>query len=228
MKDSVKNEVFRMQRGLHAHRPIIKILDDPEQVTVLQSEIRREILDVLRNGVPLSDVDDAPRRYEMTVAEIANALNRSVTSLYHHIELLKKHGLIEVAKEEQKGKCTVTYYRRTAPIFIVSHMAVPCTLDVKNLKKGVKTIKNALNLRVDEEQEEKLMELMKKIHAIQKATITRIAQYFTGCVEEEHLVRNVLWFMTWLVLPDNPQFLEYRKQMLELLAEVGLDLSTVM
>ncbi len=217
-----------MPTGQQKNRPIIKILEDPGQVNVLQSEIRREILSVLRNGVPLSDEEDAPRRYEMTVAEIANALNRSVTSLYHHIELLKKHRLIEVAREEQKGKCTVTYYRRTAPIFIVSHMAVPCSLDLKNLKKGVMTIKNALNLKMSEEQEAQLVKLMKKVHDIQKTAITNIAQFFTGCVEEEHLVRNVLWFMTWLILPGNPRFLEYRRQILNLLSEVGLDLSTVM
>ncbi len=74
-----------MSKKQKKKRPIIKILEDPDQVSVLQSEIRREILHVLRNGVPLSDEDEAPRRYEMTVAEIANALNRSVTSLYHHI-----------------------------------------------------------------------------------------------------------------------------------------------
>ncbi len=216
-----------MPRGQQKNRPIIKVLKDPDQVNVLQSEIRREILSVLRNGVPKSEEDGASRRYEMTVAEIANALNRTPTSLYHHIELLKSHGLIEVAKEEQRGKCTVTYYRRTAPLFIISHMAIPCSLDLENLKKGVRTIKNALNLEISEENEEQLVRLMKKIHKIQKETLTKIARLFTGCVEEEHLVRNVLWFMTWLVLPDNPQFLEYRRQILELMSELDVDLSKV-
>ncbi len=142
--------------------------------------------------------------------------------------MLKKYGLIEVAKEEQKGKCTVTYYRRTAPLFLISQMAVPCTLDLKNLKKGAVAITNDLNVKLSPEKEDELLKLMQKIHDIQKNALTSIAHLFTGCVEEEHLVRNVLWFMTWLILPDDPSFQEYRRKILDLFSDVGLDLRRVL
>ena len=71
---------------------------DRRQIECLASAPRAEILDWLSSSDPLS------------VSDLATTLNRKPSSLYHHIEMMLKVGLIEEAG-------TRTVYRRTEKLY---------------------------------------------------------------------------------------------------------------
>lgn len=84
----------------------VKVVD-PENFNLLADETRRKIIFLLRAT-------------EMTVTQIANNLNTSRQTVYHHIEKLKEAELVEVAFTEQIGHLTESHYRATAEAFYCS------------------------------------------------------------------------------------------------------------
>jgi len=53
----------------------------------------------------------------MTVSQIAGELDFTPQAIYHHIRKMKKHGLVDVSREERVGHFIETYYRSAAEIF---------------------------------------------------------------------------------------------------------------
>lgn len=58
------------------------------------------------------------RSREMTVSQLSDALKRTPQAVYHQIDILRKTGMVEVAKEERVGHFIEAYYRATAETFI--------------------------------------------------------------------------------------------------------------
>lgn len=109
----------------YQNRAGVKIIEEPEKIQVMFEETRRMILAVLGSGIEESD---GKKRYSMSVAEITRQLNAlkpisngkqrfKQTAIYHHVEILKESGFIKI-DEELSG--VTTFYRRTAPVFVVS------------------------------------------------------------------------------------------------------------
>ena len=84
-------------------KPIMTITD-PEAVKVAVDETRRKILYLLRAK-------------EMTVSKIADELNLTPQTVYHHIKKLCNVGMVEVAKEVRVDHLIESYYRATAEVF---------------------------------------------------------------------------------------------------------------
>ncbi|MHA1169343.1 MAG: winged helix-turn-helix domain-containing protein [Candidatus Hodarchaeales archaeon] len=110
------------------------VISDPAIIKIILDDKRRAILRVLRNGVvdkPVENDDEEPvRRYEMTAIEMVEQLNNKgldikKSAVYFHLDKLEEAGLIEVARKEQKKRSMITYYRRTAPIFLISYHDAP-------------------------------------------------------------------------------------------------------
>ncbi len=66
---------------------------------------------------------DALRRAPATVKELADALDVSPKSLYYHIGLLERHGLIRVVATRLVSGITEKRYRATAYLFIFEDLA---------------------------------------------------------------------------------------------------------
>jgi hypothetical protein len=71
----------RSRRDLRAPKGVY-VIREPKQLAALRSPVRQEIIDAL-----------APTRIR-TVAELASMLGRSTHSLYHHVRVLERVGLI--------------------------------------------------------------------------------------------------------------------------------------
>ena len=84
-------------------KPIMTITD-PEAVKVAVDDTRRKILYLLRAK-------------EMTVSKIAEELNLTPQTVYHHIRKLCDVGMVEVAKEVRVDHLIESYYRATAEVF---------------------------------------------------------------------------------------------------------------
>ena len=85
--------------------------------------------------------------------ELAAALDRPVTSLYHHLDLLEQHGLIAVADVRKEGRALVRRYQRTADRFeVAGELAglddLAGVLDPKRRTKDAQLVKRiALSVR---------------------------------------------------------------------------------
>lgn len=110
------------------------VISDPAVIKIILDDKRRAILRVLRNGIidkPVESEDEEPlRRFEMTAIEMVEQLNKEgldikKSAVYFHLDKLESAGLIEVARKEQKKRSMITYYRRTAPIFLISYHDAP-------------------------------------------------------------------------------------------------------
>lgn len=84
------------------------IIKDPEVAKLFADDTRRHILHILR-------------RHEHSTTELAKALDKSHSSIIHHLNLLTEAGLVEETRTEKVRNMVVSYYRSTAPRFIISY-----------------------------------------------------------------------------------------------------------
>jgi DNA-binding transcriptional ArsR family regulator len=82
----------------------IKIFNDPKAFEMAADKTRRRIIHLLRAR-------------ELSVAQIAEALDMTPQAIYHHVKRMLEVGLIEVAKEERVNHFIETYYQATAEVF---------------------------------------------------------------------------------------------------------------
>jgi DNA-binding transcriptional ArsR family regulator len=85
-----------------------KYINDPEAFELVADETRRRIIHLLRAR-------------EMTVSQIADALDKTPPAIYHQIRKLVEGGFVEASREERVGHFVETYYRATAEIFEFIH-----------------------------------------------------------------------------------------------------------
>ena len=115
-----------MESGLTSYQSDkVKIIEEPEKIQIMFEDTRRNILAVLGKGI---EETDGKKRYSMSVSEITHQLNAlkpisngklrfKQTAIYHHIEILKEAGFITI---DHEASGVTTFYRRTAPVFVVS------------------------------------------------------------------------------------------------------------
>ncbi|MCW3978216.1 MAG: ArsR family transcriptional regulator [Candidatus Bathyarchaeota archaeon] len=84
------------------------IIKDPEVAKLFADDTRRHILHILR-------------RDEHSTTELAKALDKSHSSIIHHLNLLREAGLVEETRTEKVRNMVVSYYRSTAPRFMISY-----------------------------------------------------------------------------------------------------------
>jgi DNA-binding transcriptional ArsR family regulator len=89
-------------------RKDLLIIRDPEVAKLFADDTRRQILHILRH-------------HEHSTTELAKALEKNHSSIIHHLNLLRKAGLIEETKIEKVRNMVVSYYRSTARRFMVTY-----------------------------------------------------------------------------------------------------------
>jgi DNA-binding transcriptional ArsR family regulator len=124
-------------------------ITNPEAFKVAADETRRKILYLLRAK-------------EMTVSKIADELNLTPQTVYHHIKKLCNADMVEVSKEVRVDHLIESYYRATAEVF---HFAVgKQTKSKETVTEGIKSALEALkkigyNIKYDEKVINALAEL---------------------------------------------------------------------
>lgn len=126
-----------------------KTITDPEAAQLMADETRRQIIFLLRAK-------------EMTVGKIAEELGKTPQAIYHQINMLDKHGLVEVSREERVGHLIESYYRSTAEVFYF--VVGPEMKGQSMLKAQLATAVGALsklgfNLEVSDKDMERLMKM---------------------------------------------------------------------
>lgn len=90
------------------------VIEDPETLKVLYDPLRLKLIGRLRDG--------------RTAKQLAEELDRPLTSLYYHLNLLVEHGLAKVDEERISGRTVERVFRRTADEF-VAHGEVAKVVD---------------------------------------------------------------------------------------------------
>ncbi|MGD2141854.1 MAG: helix-turn-helix domain-containing protein [Candidatus Bathyarchaeota archaeon] len=132
----------------------IKVVNDPESFQLLADDTRRRIVFLLRAK-------------EMTVSRIADALEVTPQTIYHHIKKLQKADLVQVVKEERVGHLIESYYRATAEAFICSVGATPEGREFyeKQMKGTLDAlVRIGFELKYDEEDTQNLIELQDRLN----------------------------------------------------------------
>jgi len=129
-----------------------KVIQDPESFQLLADETRRKVIYLLRAK-------------EMTVSQLAAALDRTTQAIYHHIRKLKDAGMIEVAREERVDHFIETYYRASAELF---HLAMgsagpPGYLETQTTEALKALSQIGLEVRADPETAARIVNLGRKL-----------------------------------------------------------------
>jgi DNA-binding transcriptional ArsR family regulator len=82
----------------------VKHISDPEAFKIFADETRRKMIFLLRAK-------------EMTVSQIADQLNLTPQTVYHHIKRLVKAEMVEVTREVRIDHLIESYYMATAEVF---------------------------------------------------------------------------------------------------------------
>jgi len=132
----------------------IKTISDPEAFKLFADETRRKIVFLLRAK-------------EMTVSQIAQELEITPQTGYHHIKKLVEGGMVEVSREVRVDHLIESYYRATAEVFNFTIGKAAKSKDV--YKEQTDTALNALKrigfkLQYDDKAVSKLVELKEEMN----------------------------------------------------------------
>jgi len=127
----------------------VKTITNPEAFKILADESRRKIIYLLRAK-------------EMTVSQIADELNLTPQTVYHHIKKLVESDMVEVTREVRVDHLIESYYQATAEVF---HLTVGnmnnskenFNEEIEASLQGLKQI--GFNLTYDKKDVEKLAAL---------------------------------------------------------------------
>ena len=107
----------------------VKHISDPEAFKILADETRRKIIFLLRAK-------------ELTVSQIADDLNLTPQTVYHHIKRLVEAEMVEVTREVRVDHLIESYYMATAEVF---HLTVGKTTGGKEtLNEMITSVLEAL------------------------------------------------------------------------------------
>lgn len=189
------------------------IIKDPEVAKLLADESRRVILHNLRH-------------FEMTPCQLAKILNKSVSSVMHHLNLLEKAGLVEQTRSVVKGNLVERYYRATAKIFIISYTLseglVPGSEDIaqwsREICKGAVEGLEAFGFKLSEEKAKEILGLVERYsHLEQAAREEVISQWASPLSVDRQSLKLLLSLLTDLRLYRSREFLEVLDRIWEIL-----------
>jgi len=131
----------------------VKTISNPEAFKILADESRRKILYLLRVK-------------EMTVSQIADELDLTPQTVYHHIKKLVGADMVEVAREVRIDHLIESYYQATAEVF---HLTVGNKISSKenfaeNIESSLQGLRKiGFNLAYDKKDVDKLAELWMRL-----------------------------------------------------------------
>jgi len=145
------------------------IIKDPKVAKLFADQCRRDILHNLRQR-------------EMTACQLARLLEKNVSSISHHLNILEKAGLVKQTKTLIKGNLVEKFYRATAKKFIISYTLseglIPGSEDIAKWSKEVcrNAVRNlpAFGYEVPAEKEKRLFGLIEKYSVLKQIAFEEV------------------------------------------------------
>jgi DNA-binding transcriptional ArsR family regulator len=188
-----------------------KFIRDPRAFEIVADETRRKIIYLLRAR-------------DLTVSQIAEALQRTPQAIYTHIRKLLAAGMIEVAREERADHFIETYYRSAAEVFEFSYGREKAERYAEqHMVEALQALaKLGLTVNIDKEKVARLVEVQRRVETIGASpeleeTIAQLEG--VGLLSKQEIAKYTkILFMTerqfqeWIVLQK-----EFRKLLKSLL-----------
>jgi len=132
----------------------VHVIKDPEVAKLLADDTRRRMLHLLG-------------RHEMSATDLAKAIDKSHSSITHHLNLLVEAGLVKETRTEKVRNMVQPYYRSIGTRFHVSYSLSEALADdedysawqeefLQRMMDGLE----AYDIRVPEEKEGRVRELL--------------------------------------------------------------------
>jgi DNA-binding transcriptional ArsR family regulator len=192
------------------------IIKDPEVAKLFADSVRRDILHSLRFR-------------EMTVCQLAKALDKNVSSISYHLNALEQAGLVEQSRTAVKGNLIEKFYQATAKDFIISYTLneglVPGSEDIakwsNEIRLGVLKSLGVFGYAVSKEKEGKLLKFIEKYASLESATFEGLISEQKMPFQESHPSQGLLLHLLMNIrLQKNPEFV---KLLNEIFNELKMD-----
>jgi DNA-binding transcriptional ArsR family regulator len=188
------------------------IIKDPEVAKLFADETRRNILHILRHN-------------ECSITDLAKTLEKSHSSILHHLNLLKKAGLVEETRTEKVRNLVQTYYQSTAKRFIISYTlseslgeVVDIIHPTKNMVQEILEGLETFGIEVAEENREEAAELIGRfLRSHQRAFEETIDQQVEPLNIRRHFQRRIIQLLTRIRLSDDQEYNDTIKVLREIL-----------
>jgi DNA-binding transcriptional ArsR family regulator len=193
------------------------IIKDPEVAKLFADDTRRGILHMLRH-------------HEMSTTDLAKALEKSHSSIIHHLNLLKDAGLVEVTRTERVRNMVQTYYQSTAKRFIISYSLSEAISGeggvetwradmLQNTMEGLK----AYGVEVPERERDRALKLMDTFFLReQKALEETVEQQVEPGTSERWHNRQVIQLLSRMKLADDKEHAKVVRELKSLLKPLAL------
>ncbi len=141
--------------------PDILVVDHPEDLRLIFSEKHNRILKLIMEN-------------ELSISDIARALNVNPGSVHYHLKELEKHGLVRQVREEVKGGIVKKYYRSAAKRILLDSpdfnlrgdMDITAKDNIERLIKSIEYLGYHISPEKKEDAEELLSRYDKRIKGI--------------------------------------------------------------
>jgi DNA-binding transcriptional ArsR family regulator len=193
------------------------IIKDPEVAKLFADDTRRGILHMLRH-------------HEMSTTDLAKALEKSHSSIIHHLNLLKDADLVAVTRTERVRNMVQTYYQSTAKRFIISYSLSEAISGeggvetwradmLQNTMEGLK----AYGVEVPEEERDRALKLMDTFFLReQKALEETVEQQVELGTSESWHNRQVIQLLSRIKLSDDREHAKVVRELKGLLKPMAL------
>ncbi len=194
------------------------IIKDPEVAKLFADDTRRSILHMLRH-------------HEMSTTDLAKALEKSHSSIIHHLNNLKDAGLVMVTRTERVRNMVQTYYQSTAKRFIISYSLSEAISGeegvetwradmLQNTMEGMK----AYGVEVPEGERDRALKLMDTFFLEeQKAFEETVEQQVEPKTPERWHNRQVIQLLSRIKLADDKEHAKVVRELKGLLKPTALN-----
>jgi len=194
------------------------IIKDPEVAKLFADDTRRHILHMLRHQ-------------EQSTTDLAKALEKTHSSIIHHLNLLKEAGLVEETRTEKVRNLVQTFYMSTARRFLISY-SLGETLDEEGQEipwqeSTVQYIMDALeafSISVPDENRGKVSRLLNTYFLRdQKAYEEALEQRDEAIKLRRYHGFRIIGLLKHLKLSDDPEFKRVIDELKEVLSSSSSD-----
>ncbi len=178
------------------------VTKDVKVARLFACKVRREILHNLKSG-------------ELTAADLARILDKSNSSIAHHLRLLEEAGLVEETRREVTGNLIQTFYVTTARNFVISYSLSdsysPEAREIIDwsreiLKKGLKGL-TAFGYEIPEDEIPWILDRLELwVNLKRKAYEETAQEQIAPAGLETPAFRTIMDLLAGLRLAGNPEF----------------------
>jgi DNA-binding transcriptional ArsR family regulator len=192
------------------------IIKDPEVAKLFADETRRNILHILRHN-------------ECSITDLAKTLEKSHSSIFHHLNLLKESGLVEKTRTEKVRNLVQTYYQSTAKRFIISYTLSESLSDVvdiihptKNMIQEILEGLESFGIEVARENKEEAAELIGRFLQSQQMVFEEMIERQVEPLNmRRHSQRRIIQLLTRIRLSDDQEYNDIIKGLRDILTPLA-------